>query len=103
MSDDLTLPDFLRRPKSAQPVALRLAYVNGARWRRRRIERPEGETWETAELIEVHLMDEAAPIGSGRRLVWVREGRKWCKLCAVDGTKAKIPMATWARIARRAR
>jgi hypothetical protein len=102
--DTLDIPDFLRRERTGQPVQLLIANTapRRKRWRKRPIHRPEGETWATAELVNVFLLDEAAPIGSGQRLVWVREGRKWCKLCSLDGTKAKISMAAWGIIARRA-
>lgn len=99
--DALDIPAFLARPRSEQPIALRLANLNRRRWSRGKIVRPEGETWATAALRDVWLFDEAQPIGCGRRLVWVREGRKWCKLAALDGSKAKITMAVWATIARR--
>jgi hypothetical protein len=98
---DLTIPGFLRRERSSQPIGLLLAGLNRRRWRKGKIARPEGDTWATAELRSVFLFDEAQPIGCGRRLVWVREGRKWCKLASLDGTKTKITMAVWATIARR--
>jgi hypothetical protein len=98
---DLIFPAFLVRPRGAQPIHLLLANLGQRRWKRIKTVRPEGETWDTAELQEVYLFDEAQPIGAGRRFVWVREGRKWCKLCSLDGTKVKIPMAVWAIIARR--
>jgi len=99
--DDLLIPAFLQRPRGAQPIQLKLANLGRKRWSKLKTAHPEGETWATAELRDVFLFDEAAPIGSGRRLVWVREGRRWCKLCSLDGSKAKIRMADWAIIARR--
>ena len=101
MTDDLAIPAFLKRERSTQPLPLKLAHIDGRRWRKLQTKRPEGETWSDAELQEVFLYDDAAPIGSGQRFVWVREGRKWCKLCSLDGTKAKITMAAWGEIARR--
>jgi hypothetical protein len=98
---DLAIPDFLRRPRGSQPIQLLLANMARRRWSKIKTVRPEGATWETATLREVSLMDEAQPIGCGRRLVWVREGRKWCRLASLDGTKVKISMKTWAIIARR--
>jgi hypothetical protein len=98
---DLDIPTFLRRPRSTQPLQLVLARVNRKRWSKLKTTRPEGDTWANAELRDVFLFDEAQPIGCGRRLVWVREGRRWCKLAGLDGSKVKIPMATWAIIARR--
>ena len=104
MTIDLSIPSFLIRPKSNQPLALKLAYVNGNNhWRHSRPKRPEGATWETAQLREIFFRDEARPIGAGLRLVWVREGRRWCKLCSTDGTKSKITMAAWKLLARSAR
>src|SRR5262249_43131346 len=99
--DQLAIPEFLRRPRGSAAVSRALSDMNRQRWERRKPQRPDGDSWATAVLRDVWLQDECAPIGSGRRLVWVREGRKWCKLASLDGTRVKIPMALWKQIARR--
>jgi len=100
MDDLLDFPDFLRRDATIVATRLRRS-VRSKKRRDMEHTRPEGETWTAAVLVDVLLYDEAQPIGCGRRLVWAREGRKWCKLAALDGSKAKITMAVWATIARR--
>jgi hypothetical protein len=99
MIDDI--PAFLRRPRSTQPLHLKLSNITRRRWKHRPVGRPEGARWATAELREVFLYDECPTLGCGQRRLWVAEGRKWCKLAGTDGTKAKIPMSLWATIARR--
>ena len=95
MQDDLAIPLCLKRAPSAQPIHLKLARLNKRRWSKPKIERPE-----TAVLMDITLRDEVERLGCGRRLVWVREGRRWCKLAGLDGRKAKIPMALWGQILR---
>lgn len=98
---DLSIPAFLVRLPSSQPLHLKLANLTRRRYKRRPVGRPEGQRWESAELREVFLYDEAPKLGCGQRRVWVSEGRRWCKLAGTDGTKTKIPMSVWAIIARR--
>ena len=90
--DDLAIPEFLKG-----------GHVGLPKTRKRRFKpvRPEGQRWENAVWQEIALYDEAPVLGCGRRMAWVSEGRKWCKLCTADGSKAKIPMAVWAQVARR--
>jgi hypothetical protein len=100
MSDVLEIPSFLTRERSSQPIHLKLANLGRRRWKARKIERPAGNAWETAVLIDVTFKDEAPKIGCGRRYVWAREGRRWCKLAGLDGRKDKITMAAWVELMR---
>lgn len=103
ITKDLTPPDFLRRPRPDRRAidAILRNIENQRRWSRSKPRRPEGQRWQSAQLRDVFLQDEAPTIGCGRRLVWVSEGRRYCKLASIDGvSKAKITMATWAIVVR---
>jgi hypothetical protein len=59
---------------------------------------------------DVMLYDEAPKIGSGFRVVYVKEGRKWAHLTSQPGdpktsdkVKTKLRMQTWKKILDRSR
>jgi len=58
---------------------------------------PTGKRWEKAYHLWVQFHDEAPNIGSGWRLVWVLEGRKWCYLATHHG-RQRIKMGIWSDI-----
>ncbi len=53
------------------------------------------------KFYKVHLQDELPAIGSGHRLVFAREGRKWVFiLYPFDVTTVKMKLAAWERVKR---
>lgn len=88
----MDIPAFLRRTTPSRPF-------REPRWKKLKPRRPEADRWAEAERWECTFDDRCAPIASGRRRVWVVEGRKWVRLH--DGqSQAKIAMSLWRQIQR---
>lgn len=95
MNDDLSIPDFLQRPRGGPIKKFRVP-----KWTKLpKATKPEGERWIDAKRWEVQLHDELPKLGCGRRMVWVVEGRKWARV-ADGGASCKVSMAVWVRLAR---
>ena len=84
----LEIPSFLRRPKKRRrrkkikPVPLTISP--------KEIKLPPGD-W---KLHRLHLKDELPRLGSGVRLVYLWEGRKWAHIISRDnGKRAKIRLS----------
>lgn len=54
------------------------------------LDKPEGDSWKSAELKKVWLTDECPTIGSGVRFVWVVEGKKFVRMAGPFGARAKL-------------
>ena len=79
IDDPLTIPDFLLRPKKrhrkAKPIPFKVPALE--------IVLPTGD-W---KLHWLHLNDELPRLGSGRRLIYLWEGRKWAHIISCDSGK----------------
>jgi len=81
--DMLTIPDFLRRkPKRGRPRKIKQKEVQGeSKW----------DVWDRikqekyGQRYDIQLGDEAPRIGSGLRIVYVKEGRKWAYMTCHSG------------------
>lgn len=60
-------------------------------------ERPEGKLWATAQQEWICFQDEAENIGTGWRLVWFREGRKWAYV-AYGPQRKRLRLNKWLEI-----
>lgn len=110
MTDDLAIPAipaFLdRRGEAVRPW-------RAPRWRRLPPpRRPDGDRWANAERWEVYVPQgplsytntagRACGIASGRRRVWVVEGRKWARVADAEN-QVKASIADWRRMQRHGR
>ena len=103
---EISIPKFLLRkgrkkqkPKDLGSVAFGRKKINPYnRWNAEKIKR-------YGPKHSVMLCDEAPRIGSGFRIVYVKEGRKWAHLVSQPGDpktndkiRSKLKLETWRRI-----
>ncbi len=94
MDDIMNIPSCLINSKTAPVPASRAK-------RKKKLAPPKSKKWQGAELFDLSFGSEAWPIGSGRRLVWVKVGRSWVHLAeAFAPYRKKIRKSVWENILR---
>jgi hypothetical protein len=58
---------------------------------------PRAKTFSGAQRVVVHLQDEATSVGSGRRNVWAKIGRKWVYICDGMGNRGRLTVSDFQR------
>ena len=92
MTDLLEIPAFLRGSRPGPKPR------KSRRWVRHAAPPPEGEKWAQAKRVEVYVDFVRAPnLFSGRRILWVLEGRKWVELRDTENYQ-KVALAEWERM-----
>ena len=97
MTDLLEIPSFLKREITSG--AARRKYKTRTKWQMPKLpfEKRPPKTFSGAQRVFVHLQNEATSIGSGRRKVWAKTGRKWVYICDGMGNRGRLLLSDFQR------
>lgn len=100
MTDLLEIPSFLKREITSG--AARRKYKTRTKWQMPKLpfekRPPRTKTFSGAQRVFVHLTNEANSIGSGRRKVWAKSGRKWVYLCDNMGNRGRLLLPDFHKV-----
>ncbi len=99
MTDLLEIPAFLKRETTTGTA--RRKYKIRTKWKMSKLpfekRPPRAKTFSGAQRVVVHLQDEATSVGSGRRNVWAKIGRKWVYICDGMGNRGRLTVSDFQR------